>query len=163
MTCRSTLFKRIASTLTALLVMLTAQTGVLSAQTAEPAVSPAFVTFITESYLNAKLSTAEEVGQLYGDRVGYYGSTLSRQAVVADKLRYYKRWPTRTFVLNQDSLKVTRTSVDATKANVRFEYTYSVSDGRETRKGRGVAQLQLTADDGRLVILNEDGKVVQRF
>ncbi len=130
---------------------------------ADPAVSPAFVAFIRDSYLNATLKTADDVGQLYGEQVGYYGNTLSRKAVTSDKLRYYKRWPVRTFELKEDSIKVTRKSATAETADVRFEYTYSVSDGRETRRGRGVTELQLTADDGRLVIVAEDGRVVQRF
>ena len=133
------------------------------AQTAEPAVSPAFVAFIRDSYLNARLATEEEVALLYGERVGYYGSTLSRKAVTTDKLRYYKRWPERAFVLQEDSIKVSRKSPAAEIADVRFEYTYRVADGRETRRGRGFTELRLTAEDGRLVIVAEDGKVVQRF
>ena len=135
-----------------------------AAQTGEPGVSDGFVQFIAETYLNPKIVTADDVAALYGERITYYGRRQTRDQVVADKLRYYKRWPDRDYALDRDSLKITRKPSGAdSSAEVRFEFTYSVSDGRETRRGRGVTRLELIADDGRLVIVSEDGRTLKKL
>ncbi len=151
---------RLVAILVALLVLPIERA---TAQTPEPALAAEFVGFIAETYLNGDLSSAEEIGALYGERVGYYGQSLARPKVIADKLKYNQRWPKRSYVLDLDSLKVVSKPNASNTAEVRFEYDYTVSDARETRRGRGVARLKLTADEGRLVIVAEDGKVLKRF
>jgi hypothetical protein len=135
----------------------------LASQPAPRALSAQFVTFLEDTYLNGRIEAAEAIAENYAERVAYYGRTLSRSQVVADKLRYNRRWPKRAFVLDRDSVKVIRAGRDENAAEVRFTYDYTVSDARETRRGQGAARLNLTAKDGRLVITAEDGRVLRKF
>jgi hypothetical protein len=127
--------------------------------------NPSFVAYIADAYLNPPAPTAEELGPMYAPRVLYYGREVGRGEVVSDKLRYYKRWPERRYELARDTLKVQPrgTMGEATEADVVFEYTFEVSGAGEVRRGRGVTELRIAADDGRLVINGERSRVLQRF
>lgn len=45
------------------------------------------------------------LNQLYADKLSYYGNTLSKIAVLADKSRFLERWPTREYHPDLDSIE----------------------------------------------------------
>jgi hypothetical protein len=102
-------------------------------------------------------------GGNYADTVAYYGSRRSKQAVMADKLRYSTRWPTRTYALVPGSLKINPRAQSKGQYDVAFEYTFRVANGKETKEGRGATRLAVELAGNVLRISSEDGEVLQRY
>jgi len=48
-----------------------------------------------------------ELPRYYARSLNYFGKPTDKAAVVADKQRYFERWPTRVFTIRPDSLEVT--------------------------------------------------------
>jgi hypothetical protein len=46
------------------------------------------------------------VSNLYSDDVNYYGKRMSKSDIIADKLNFWERWPTRNYLIRPDSLAV---------------------------------------------------------
>jgi hypothetical protein len=46
------------------------------------------------------------VGAYYDDTVNYYGKPTSRADVIADKIKFAQRWPSRNYMIRQDSMIV---------------------------------------------------------
>jgi hypothetical protein len=49
---------------------------------------------------------SRQLGGLYADEVTYYGSLQTRQGVLADKLKFIKRWPERNYTIRPGTLSV---------------------------------------------------------
>ena len=145
-------------------VALLTKAGPAMAQTTEAPgkISQTFVTFIGDAYLNPAIETDADIARLYGARINYYGKRTDRAAVIADKARYYRRWPERSYVLHPDTIKVVPRAGTPNEADVSFEFDFRVARGGEARTGRGRTRLGLTAVDGELVIVAEDGVVLKR-
>jgi hypothetical protein len=101
-------------------------------------------------------------GGNYADTVAYYGSQRTRQAVVADKLRYSARWPTRTYALVPGSLKVNPKAQSRGQYDVAFEYTFRVANAKEAKDGRGTTRLVVDMAGKAPRILSEEGEVLKR-
>jgi hypothetical protein len=118
--------------------------------------------FVTQ-YLDESGSFAPEtISSNYAESVDYYKSRRSRKDIAVDKLRYTSRWPTRAYQLTSGTLAIEPNGSDNRSYRVNFEYSFRVSNGRETKEGRGIARLVLTSAGGVLQILTEDGEVLQR-
>ena len=119
------------------------------------------LTFVLDDYLgNARLNH-ENQATMYADVISYYGkSQTSRMAVMADKRAYYRRWPSRTYTYQPDSLKLAEVGSDG--IGISFRHTYEVAKGPERRRGTAVTRLDVALRDGRFMILSEDGEVVRR-
>ena len=100
-------------------------------------------------------------GGNYADTVDYYKSRRSRGDVVADKLRYSARWPTRAYALAPGTLKINPRS-ETRRYDVTFEYTFRVANAKEAKEGRGATRLIVELTGGALRIWSEDGEVLQR-
>ncbi|MGE0768504.1 MAG: caspase domain-containing protein [Hyphomicrobiaceae bacterium] len=125
----------------------------------EPLVPVAAITrYIAEVYLP---SGAGEAGSelTYEPQVSYYGKSVTRSAVLADKRRYVARWPRRAYRLDPGSVSVVPGRDGAYEAT--FEYTYEVSNGRRTSGGRGRTRLTLRQSEGSFAIAREDGEVIR--
>jgi hypothetical protein len=117
--------------------------------------------FIALEYLGHGLVDHRGRADLFGPRVNYYKrGVISRDAVMAEKANYYKRWPRRQFELIEDSLRAIpgrNNTVD-----ISFRYTYEVANDKDARSGNGFATLGVARIDGRFVIVSEDGGVERR-
>ena len=134
-----------------------------AARPADAAVSPTFVAFISEGYLNPKIETAEDIARLYSARVDYYGRSASRAQVIADKQIYYRRWPERLYDLDAATIKVTPRAGATDIADVSFEYGFRVAaPSGQSRSGRGRSRLGLTAVDGQIIVIAESGEILRR-
>ena len=90
----------------------------------------------------------------------YYGKTVPRAIVLADKQRYIARWPRRAYRLDPQTVAVAPGA--AGSQDVTFEYTFEVSDGKRTSAGRGRTRLTLRPSGGGFAIAREEGEVIKR-
>ncbi len=114
-------------------------------------------TFVIMEYLGHGRISHRDRPDLFAPQVRYYKKGLvTREAVLADKVAYYRRWPQRRYEVIEDSLGV---SVGNTHLiNVSFRYTFEVSNGKATRRGTGVTRLEVARADGKFSIASEDGE-----
>jgi hypothetical protein len=117
--------------------------------------------FITEKYFQD--SSAAEISQLLAASVNYYGKQRTRDEVVQDKLRYYAKWPSRTYTLMPETLSVSPSPGLPVRWNAEFQYTFRVGSQKGVRSGRGVTRLRLSAASGGFLIEAESGDVLERY
>ena len=120
------------------------------------------MTFVTEDYLGNAREGHENFGDLFADRVDYYGKPGTLRArVLADKAAFYRRWPMRRYEIIPGSL-LPRPGPDDS-VELTFRYTYEVSNGARSARGIGETTLGLIlGEDGRYRIVKETGGVVRR-
>lgn len=118
--------------------------------------------FVVTYYLSGKAMSPAEIEQLYAPRVRYFdGASLTRKAVIRDKLNYFKRWPDRTFTIVPDTMEVVRD--DSDQVDVTFQYDFVARSEKRTSRGRANSKLTLdfTEPGGRIV--REEGEVIARY
>ncbi|MGH6815025.1 MAG: hypothetical protein ACREC6_04915, partial [Hyphomicrobiaceae bacterium] len=118
--------------------------------------------FIAESYIDPPNPTAQTLGRLYGPSVDYYQKQQTREQVVADKLRYYQRWPQRRFEVVPGTLTSEAVTGTPKRYAVGFQYTFRATAGSKTSAGRGAVRLVLEARNGGFIILSESGSVLEK-
>lgn len=115
--------------------------------------------FIEETLFRPGHRRGAELRAAYADTVDYFGKTQPIREVLADKDRYFKVWPERTFDLDRNSLRVSR---QGQNLSVEFNFTYRVTGAKGARSGSGVASLVLREGPGEgFVILSENSKTVR--
>ncbi len=108
--------------------------------------------------------SAEAISAYLADPVSYYGKAgVARADVVADKQRYYKKWPERSFELLGDTLSVTPRSGPTGQYDLTFQYTFHVRNGTKAIAGRGQTRLLVEQRSQGPTILAEDGEVLERY
>lgn len=118
--------------------------------------------FIDGFYLSGEDLTPEEIATLYAPRVDYFGDRGKRRdAIVRDKLAYFRRWPDRRYELIAESLEVYRNS-DAEQVDIEFEYQFETRGRGRQSSGRGVAFLTLDFSQPGGQIVREEGRVLDR-
>ena len=118
--------------------------------------------FVVVSYLGHGKRDHENDPAIFAPRVIYFNKgTISRDAVMAEKQTYYRRWPQRSFELIKDTLRLEK-GADGL-LTVTFRYVFDVTDGRQRRRGIAFSSLGVSEQDGRLIIAREDGGVEKRF
>ncbi len=121
----------------------------------------ALFNFVVIEYLGHGRYDHRDRPELFAPRVRYYKKgVISREALMADKSAYYKRWPQRRYELIRDSIQAAPGAGDT--IDITFRYGFEVSNGRETRRGIGVARLGVQLIDGEFSIVSEDGEVERR-
>ncbi|WP_232629338.1 hypothetical protein [Methylobacterium sp. Leaf118] len=100
--------------------------------------------------------------RFYGERIRFHGRTMSLSALMAEKRRFVRRWPERSYEPQGEP----RVGCDAGSATclVRIVHTFTAaSPGRGTRS-QGLAELVLTVSfaGGRPVIVAESSRVLRR-
>ena len=120
--------------------------------------------FIAERYFQYGSGGVAEISQLLTASVDYYGKQRTRDEVVRDKLRYYAKWPGRTYTLMPETLSVSPAPGLTGGWNAEFQYTFRVSGQKDVRSGRGVARLGLVPAPGSgFLIAAESGEVLERY
>lgn len=121
----------------------------------------ALFNFVVIEYLGHGRSDHRDRPALFAPRIKYYQKgVISREALLADKAAYYRRWPQRRYELIKDSVQAAPGSGDS--IDVTFHYAFEVSNGKEVRRGTGVSRLGVQLIDGQFSIISEDGKVERR-
>lgn len=92
----------------------------------------------------------------YADSVEFYGATISREAVLADKRKFAERWPRRAYSVRHDSQKAYCGGTCTVTGLVEW-FTHSPARGRMSS---GLAEFTLTWDPATGRILAESGKVL---
>ena len=131
----------------------------------KPAASanPDAIAAFASAYLASGGGSPGEAGiaRLYPATVIYYGKTRSRKEVVADKIRYYARWPKRAYQFDPTSLRSAPRPGSPDLTDVTFEYDFQVASGADTRSGRGNTRLTLQANGPGFLITAENGEVLK--
>jgi hypothetical protein len=119
--------------------------------------------FIAERYFGYEAGAAD-IGRILAATVDYYGKQRTRNEVVRDKLRYYAKWPDRTYALMPETLSVSPKPGQPGQWHAEFQYTFRVGGLKGVRSGRGVARLGLVPASGNgFLIASESGEVLERF
>lgn len=121
-----------------------------------PTLTPERATGLLEEYVriwedDARVNAAT-VARFYAPRVNYYGKRLSRQQVLADKLRYVSAYPRRSYAIVPGTA---RTSCDdaRSRCTVRGRLVVGLTDarGRTSRRSADL-RLVMTGDGGGQII-----------
>lgn len=118
--------------------------------------------FVVVDYLGQGRANHENQPDIFAPRVVYFDKgEVPREVVMREKRAYYRKWPTRSFELIKDTLRLDKAS-DGT-LQITFRYVFDVTDGNQRRRGIALAELGIAESGGRLVIRRENGSVEKRF
>lgn len=118
----------------------------------------ALFNFVVIEYLGHGRTGHKDRPELFAPRVKYYKKgVISREALLADKEAYYKRWPQRSYQLITDSVQASAGAGDS--IDITFRYEFQVSRSAETRRGTGISRLSVQLINGAFAIVSEDGEV----
>ena len=116
-----------------------------------------------EAYKEQMANVLDVVDLLYGQQVVYYGKTVNKQEVLADKRRFMQRWPERRYAVRPLTLKKT---CDATRVcAVSGIVDWSAANPATAAQARGSAEFYyrvLWSEQGAGVIIHEESKVLDR-
>lgn len=91
----------------------------------------------------------------------YYGkASVARNEVLADKERYYKRWPNRRFSLDRETLRVDETQPGL--FDVQFNFRFDVENERKHSEGNSTMALRLRRLGNDFIILAQDEIIRER-
>jgi hypothetical protein len=137
-----------------------------AAATAAGALDTRARAFIEDYMRRSAGDVSEALGyarRLFVGEVGYYGKHLDAEQVLADKRRYFQRWPQRQYRLKPETLRV---ACDETRATCRIagELEFRAADPATARVSSGTASYDLrvvfTAAGPR--IIEENGRMLSR-
>ncbi|MDB5641646.1 MAG: exported protein of unknown function, partial [Hyphomicrobiales bacterium] len=95
---------------------------------------------------------AQSVERLYAPRAVYYGKSMSRAAILADKRAYIARWPQRRYEIVPGSVDVSCTAGNAMcKATGTLRWTRADRTGREVRGASRMSFLVSRESGGKIV------------
>jgi hypothetical protein len=118
--------------------------------------------FVREYLLDSQAADPAKVLRHYADRVDYYDrGMVAHAAILADKRRYYRRWPVRRYAL--DGRVVVRNTDQPRAKQLVFLYDFTVQHAGERRSivGKAKAELLVSLDEG-VRILREQGEVLHK-
>jgi len=96
----------------------------------------------------------------YADTVDYYGKIKTLPEVVADKRKYFLRWPERAYTIRSDSLLATCAN---SRCMVSGVYDWIVRSLARNRQSQGAARFTYTIAIGsNPKVVAEDGKVISK-
>lgn len=120
--------------------------------------------FVQNAYLMAWFSERRYVRRHYADPVAnYWGKREVRlRDVIADKVAYVRRWPSRHYRLDRDSLSIRRQPDRAGTYDVIFEYAFDARSRSKRSCGIGETELTLKLLGDEIIIMAEGGRVLRR-
>ena len=101
------------------------------------------------------------LSELYADEVLYFGRTLDKRSILADKERFIKRWPNRSYNLDNDRFYV---SCLANNCTVNGQVEWQTNSPQRNATANGTASFSYTIDftNGKPVIVAETSTVTKR-
>ncbi len=120
--------------------------------------------FVQNAYLMSWFSKHRYVRRHYSDPVAnYWGKREVRlRDVIRDKDAYVRRWPSRHYQLNRDSLSIRRQPDRAGTYDVIFEYAFDARSRSKRSCGIGETELTLKLLGDEIIITAEGGRVLRR-
>jgi hypothetical protein len=120
--------------------------------------------FVTQFYLSGENVSPDILRGIYAAKVNYFGKRdTPLDKIVRDKLNYYARWPSRTYVLQPGTLAIRPLRTGGRVYELTFVYDFQVASGAKRTGGTGYSRLQVDLGDGHGKIVRETGKVIDRF
>jgi hypothetical protein len=106
---------------------------------------------------------SRRLGELYADEVSYYGVSKTRQAVLADKLKFAKRWPERNYTLRPGTLSV-RCEQIADTCSLEGIVDWQTRSAERSASSRGAARFSyvLSLQESTVSIIAESSSVLGR-
>lgn len=137
---------------------------------APPAVDPpasaseravAFVRSLVAQHAGGRHDARALVASAYAGNVAYFGKSMSISEIIADKQRYFQRWPERSYHIRDESLSVDcQTPALCTVTGI---YDWAVRSVPRNRQASGTARFSFMIKvSGNLLVLSEDSEVIQR-
>lgn len=132
--------------------------GAATSAMAQPAsdLSPQRAAQLLEEYVrtwedDARVNAAT-VARFYAPRVNYYGKRLSRQQVLADKLRYVRAYPRRSYAIAPGTARFD-CAADRSACVVTGRLVVGLTDarGRESRRATRLRLVMSGAGGGQIV------------
>ncbi len=97
---------------------------------------------------------------VYADGVNYFGKTMAKSAVLADKQTFFKRWPKRNYSIRPDSMSVACES--DTSCNAQGIVDWIASGNSKLSTGSASINLNWNKGSGDWKIDSENSRVVRR-
>lgn len=120
--------------------------------------------FVTQFYLSGDTVSPDILRGIYAAKVNYFGKPgTTLDAIIRDKLKYYARWPSRTYVLQPGTLAIRPLRNGGRVYELTFVYDFQVASGAKRTGGTGYSRLQVDLAEGRGKIVRETGKVIDRY
>jgi hypothetical protein len=121
--------------------------------------------FVSTQISGWSSATAGNLGSLagvYADKVLYYGSRKSRQAVLLDKRRHLERWPQRIYDVQRDSITV---ECLASVCKVGGIVSWQTRNDARTASASGISQFEykVALSRGAFRIVSESSSVIKRY
>jgi hypothetical protein len=122
---------------------------------------------LANSYLRIWSSNDEaalqDVHEVYAPQVNFYGRTLDRRGIAAEKMRFVRRWPIRRYSLRPGT---TRVDCDPRRRScvVRTLINWTAASPQRRQVSRGVSEFELGVGfmGSQPVVVYEGGRVVHR-
>ncbi len=100
---------------------------------------------------------------MFADHVMFYGTPKSKTELVKLKWDYLnKRWPTRSFDLVEETLQIMPSGLPD-EYEVSFNAYYNYKGRGKTAGGLAFFDFTMKKVAGRLVIVRENGRAIERF
>ena len=120
--------------------------------------------FVTQFYLSGDNVSPDILRGIYSAKVNYFGKPgTPLDKIIRDKLNYYARWPSRTYVLQPGTLAIRALHDGGRVYELTFVYDFQVASGAKRTGGTGYSRLQVDLAEGHGKIVRETGKVIDRF
>lgn len=121
----------------------------------------AFVRSLVAAHSNGRQDARSLVTNTYAGNVSYFGKSLSISEIIADKQRYFERWPERSYRIRDESLSVRcQTPALCTVAGI---YDWAVRSAPRNRQASGTARFSFMIKvDGNPLVLSENSEVINR-
>lgn len=119
-----------------------------------------FVTARLAAWASINAGSLATFASAYADKVHYYGSRKSRNAIVLDKRQFLERWPERTYEVRPGSLTVHCVEI---VCKITGMVDWQVRNPARAKSARGAAQFEyeLAVSHGGFRILSESGSDVK--
>lgn len=136
-------------------------TRAINPTTPAPDRAVAFVKSLVAEHSHGRQDARSLVTGSYAGNVSYFGKSMHVSEIVADKQRYFERWPERSYRIRDESLSVEcQTYALCTVAGV---YDWSVRSVPRNRQASGTARFSFMVKvNGKPLVLSEDSQVISR-
>lgn len=103
----------------------------------------AFVHSVVEAHMSSPEAALRSVRRDYASLVDYFGKTATLQHVLADKRKYFERWPERVYRIREDSLNVICSTASCRVSGL---YDWFVRSYPRNRQASGTANFSFVVD-----------------
>jgi hypothetical protein len=99
----------------------------------------------------------------YGGRVDFHGRSMSAEALVAEKRRFVRRWPVRSYTARIDTLRASCAPAAQT-CTVKGQFDFTAISPERDRRSQGAADLELQVSFAgeRPKIIAETSRIIVR-